>query len=60
MTKADFVPVEDDSRAPTEYGARIVDKVYLNHVTLKLVIELVDDLKSIPGQFATFMFSDNE
>ncbi len=60
MTKADFVPVEDTMTLPTGYEARITLKTLLNPVTLKLVIELTDELKSIPGQFATFIWSDSE
>ncbi len=61
VTKADFVPFEDDgTKTPPWHEAKIVEKTYLNPVTLKLVIELTEDLKSIAGQFVTFMWSDAE
>lgn len=60
VTKADFIPVTDDAKLPIGYEARIVEKIFLNPVTLKLIIELSSELQSIPGQFATFMWSDSE
>lgn len=60
VTKADFVPVDYDAPAPIGHEARIVEKTLLNPVTMKIVVELIDELKSIPGQFSTFMWSDSE
>ena len=59
VTKADFVPL-DDTTTQIEYQGRIIEKTLLNPVTLKLVIETIEELKSIPGQFATFVWFDNE
>lgn len=60
VTKADFVPIDNNAELPVGYQAHIVDKVYLNPVTLKFIIEVKEKLKSIPGQFVTFIWSDWE
>ena len=60
VTKADFVPVDDTTEAQKWIDAKIIEKIYLNPVTLKLVIEMTTELTSVPGQFATFNWSDSE
>ncbi len=59
VTKADFVLYKEGKEA-SSYTAKIVEKTLLNPTTLELVIEVTENWKSIPWQFMTFFWQDNE
>jgi acetylglutamate kinase len=59
VTKADFVPFVDGQEIAT-HVARAVHAELINPTTLELIIETSENFPSRPGQFVSFLWSDDE
>ena len=58
VRKSDFVPLDKKNLERKKYTGKIIQKKYLNPTTLELVVELDEVIKSIPWQFASFLWED--
>ena len=59
VSKADFVPFVDGQEIATHL-ARAVHAELINPTTLELIIETEESFASKPGQFMSFLWSDDE
>lgn len=59
VTKSDFIPYNDDEDI-VKQNATIVEKNFLNPTTIELIVETEKDIRSIPWQFMSFAWKDEE
>lgn len=60
VKKSDFIPYEEWKNTSSGYNAKIIEKTFLNPMTLELVIETLEKLESTPWQFMSFAWRDGE
>lgn len=59
VAKADFVPYEDGKNEIVGFSGSVIEKKKLNPTTIEFVVEVADTLKSIAGQFMSFIWNDD-
>ena len=54
------MPYEDGKKGSIGFSGTVIEKKILNPTTIEFVVEIVDTLKSIAGQFMSFIWNDEE